>query len=131
MSKRESIEIEGYHHGGQPIPAACRVGDVIMTSGVFGLDIESGILPDDVCEQAKLMFANLEKILQAGGSGFDDVVKMTVYVKVPDARTAVNDQWLKSFPDSNSRPARHTFQNDHLPANMVVQCDAVAIVNAP
>jgi hypothetical protein len=26
--------------------------------------------------------------------------------------------------------SRHTLQNDHLPANMLVQCDAVAVVGA-
>ena len=44
----------------------------------------------------------------------------------PDTRAAVNAEWLKAFPDAASRPARHTQQNDHLPANMLVQCDATA-----
>jgi 2-iminobutanoate/2-iminopropanoate deaminase len=39
---------------------------------------------------------------------------------------AVNAEWLKAFPDPGSRPARHTQQNDHLPANMLVQCDVTA-----
>jgi enamine deaminase RidA (YjgF/YER057c/UK114 family) len=125
---RRSIEVEGFSHGGQPIPAACRVGDLIMTGGVYGLDPATRKIPDDVAEQAKLTFANLKRILEAGGSGMDDVIKMTVYVKVPEARAAVNLEWLAAFPDAASRPARHTFQNDHLPANMLLQCDATAVV---
>jgi len=127
MTGRRSIEVAGFSHGGQPIPAASRVGDLIMTGGVYGLDPASGAIPDDVAEQTRLMFANLGRILEAGGSGFEGVVKMTVYVKVPEARAAVNQQWLAAFPDPASRPARHTFQNDHLPANMLVQCDATAV----
>jgi enamine deaminase RidA (YjgF/YER057c/UK114 family) len=127
---RRSIEVEGFSHGAQPIPAACRVGNVIMTGGIYGLDAASGKLPDEVADQARLMFANLKRILEAGGSGLCDVVKMTVYVKVPEARAAVNAEWLAAFPDAASRPARHTFQNDHLPANMLVQCDVTAIVDA-
>jgi enamine deaminase RidA (YjgF/YER057c/UK114 family) len=123
---RRSIEIEGFSHGAQPIPAACRVGPLIMTGGVYGLDPATGKIPDDVTEQARLMFANLGRILQAGGAGFDDVARMTVYVKAPEARAAVNAEWLKAFPDAASRPARHTQQNDHLPANMLVQCDVTA-----
>jgi 2-iminobutanoate/2-iminopropanoate deaminase len=123
---RRSIEVEGFSHGAQPIPAACRVGPLIMTGGVYGLDPATGTIPDDVTEQSRLMFVNLALILAAAGAGLGDVAKMTVYVKVPEARGAVNAEWLKAFPDAASRPARHTQQNDHLPANMLVQCDVTA-----
>ncbi|HET6969489.1 MAG TPA: RidA family protein [Phenylobacterium sp.] len=123
---RRSIEVEGFSHGAQPIPAACRVGPLIVTGGVYGLDPATGRMPDDVAEQARLMFANLVRILEAAGAGLPDVAKMTVYVKVPEARAAVNAEWLTAFPDPASRPARHTQQNDHLPANMLVQCDVTA-----
>src|SRR6266849_3890717 len=33
---------------------------------------------------------------------------------------AINEHWIAAFPDPTSRPARHTLQNDHLPANMLV-----------
>ncbi|WP_068875906.1 MULTISPECIES: RidA family protein [unclassified Phenylobacterium] len=123
---RRSIEVEGFNHGAQPIPAACRVGPLIMTGGVYGLDPATGTIPDDVARQAQLMFANLARILDAAGAGLADVAKVTVYVKIPEARPAVNAEWLQAFPDPASRPARHTQQNDHLPANMLVQCDATA-----
>lgn len=127
MTARRSIEVEGFNHGAQPIPAASRVGDIVMTGGVYGLDPATGKIPDDVERQAELMFHNLARIMAAAGVSMDRVVKMTVYVKVPEARAAVNKQWLAAFPDPASRPARHTFQNDHLPANMLVQCDATAV----
>jgi len=125
---RRSIEIEGFSHGAQPIPAACRVGPLIMTGGVYGLDRASSKIPDDVEEQVRLMFDNLARLLEAGGGGLADVARMTIYVKVPEARAAVNAEWIKAFPDPKSRPARHTLQNDGLPANMLVQCDATAWV---
>ena len=129
MNRRRSIEVEGFKHGAQPIPAASRVGNVVMTGGVHGLDPETGKLPDDVDQQTSLMFANLKRILAAAGATLDDVVKMTVWVKVPEARAAVNREWLLAFPDAGSRPARHTLQNDHLAANMAVQCDAFAVLD--
>lgn len=125
---RRSIAVEGFTHGAQPIPAASRVGGLIATGGIYGLDPATGALPDDIGEQARLMFWQLERVLRAAGGGLDDVARMTVYVKVPDARAAVNAQWLIAFPDPESRPARHTMQYDHLPANMLVQCDAIAMV---
>lgn len=128
MPARKSLEVEGFGHGAQPIPAACRIGGLITTGGVYGLDTATGKMPDDVGLQTQLMFANLERILQAGGATFDHVAKMTVFVKNPDARTAVNAEWVKAFPDPASRPARHTLRNDHLPGNMQVQCDVIAWV---
>ncbi|WP_409190284.1 RidA family protein [Bradyrhizobium sp. RDM4] len=128
MIARRSIEVEGFSHGAQPIPAASRVGNIVMTGGVYGLDPATGKIPDEVEKQAELMFDNLKRIMAAAGTSIDRIVKMTVYVKVPEARPAVNTHWLAAFPDPASRPARHTFQNDHLPANMLVQCDATAVL---
>jgi len=125
---RRSIEVEGFSHGAQPIPAASRVGPLIMSGGISGLDAGTGKIPDDVQDQARLMFANLRLILQAAGASLDDVARMTVFVKVPEARAAVNVEWRAAFPDAASRPARHTLQNDHLPLNMLVQCDVTAWV---
>lgn len=129
MSKRRSITVEGFSHGPQPIPAASRVGPLVMTGGVHGLDPETGKLPDDVVEQARLMFHNLERIMVAAGTGLGNIARMTVYVKVPEARAAVNDEWVKAFPDPLSRPARHTLVNENLPSNMLVQCDATAFAD--
>jgi 2-iminobutanoate/2-iminopropanoate deaminase len=127
MSNRKSINVDGFNHGGLPIPAACRVGNLVATGGVYGLDSRTGKIPDAVAVQAALMFVNLKAVLAAAGTSLDEVVKMTVWVRVPEARQALNEQWLLAFPDPASRPARHTFQNDHLPANMLIQCDALAV----
>lgn len=128
MSARRSIEVEGFSHGQQPIPAASRLGPLVMTGGVYGLDPATGTIPDDVAAQARLMFANLAKIMEAAGGSMGSIARMTVYVKVPEARGAVNAEWLRAFPDAGDRPARHTLINETLPANMLVQCDATAWV---
>ena len=129
MNQRTSIEIQGYNHGGAPIPAASRVGGLVVTGGVHGMDPATGAIPDAVEDQARLMFANLGRILEAAGCSFAHIARMTVYIKVPQARAAVNTCWLETFPDPASRPARHVLQYDHLSGNMLVQCDAIAFVS--
>lgn len=124
---RQSIEIEGFSHGGLPIPAASRVGPLLMTGGIHGLDLEGGD-HGDASRQATRMFENLRRILVAGGGGFDSVVHLTVYVRSQDHRAALNDEWVKAFPDQHARPARHTLVNEHLPTPMLVQCSATAYV---
>lgn len=127
--KRRSICVEGFNHGAQPIPAASRAGNLVMSGGIYGLDPETGKLPDDVGEQTRLMFWQLERILTAAGAGLDDVVRMTFYVKDQAAREYVNTHWIERFPDPGSRPARHSLNYDGLPANMLVQCDFTALVS--
>ncbi|MFT5138946.1 MAG: 2-iminobutanoate/2-iminopropanoate deaminase [Rhodothermales bacterium] len=128
MPRRKSIDIEGFSHGKQPIPAASRVGNILVTGGVYGLDTGSGEIPDDADRQCEFMFANLKAILEAGGASLESVVKMTFWVKNTDARQEINPLWLKAFPDPDSRPARHTLLNPDLPLNLVLQCDAIAVI---
>jgi enamine deaminase RidA (YjgF/YER057c/UK114 family) len=125
---RRSIKIEGFNHGPQPIPAASRVGDIVMTGGIYGMDPETESIPDGLEEQARLMFVQLGRILSAAGAGLGDIVKMTFYLKSHDARAAVNPEWLTAFPDPLSRPARHTLINDHLPGHVLLQCEAMAVI---
>ena len=94
----------------------------------YGLDPATRTLPDDVAAQTRLMFWQIERVLRAAGASFEDVVRMTFYVKAPEARAHVNEHWLAAFPEPESRPARHTLAYDGLPANMLVQCDAMAMV---
>jgi enamine deaminase RidA (YjgF/YER057c/UK114 family) len=126
VSARRSIIVEGFDHGTQPIPAASRVGPLVMTGGVYGLDPATGRIPDDAQEQVRITFHNLARIMEAAGASLDRIVRVTVYVKVPEIRAAVNAEWIRAFPDEASRPARHTQINEHLPLNMLVQCDATA-----
>ena len=46
MAKRKSIEIEGFAHK-NPIPAACRLGNMLMTGIITGTDPATGKLADD------------------------------------------------------------------------------------
>jgi hypothetical protein len=52
---------------------------------------------------------------------------MTVWVKDIAMREAVNQEWVKMFPDASARPARHT-SAQALGRNLLVQCDILAVV---
>jgi enamine deaminase RidA (YjgF/YER057c/UK114 family) len=130
MSNRRSIEIEGFGHGTNPIPAASRVGNMVMTGGVYGLDPATRAIPAGAAEQCRLMFANLGRILTAAGASTGDVLKITVFIKDNSVREVVNPEWTAMFPDPASRPARQTLVNPHLAANMLIQCEATAVVAA-
>lgn len=104
------------------------VGGILWTSGVMGKDPSTDRLPEDGASQARFMFDNLRELLRIGGATLDDVVRMTVYVKDNGQREAVNEQWLRCFPDPDDRPARHTQVID-LPGRMLVQLEAIAVID--
>ena len=64
--------------------------------------------------------------MAAAGGSLDQVVGVTVFVAVPEAHAAVNEEWVRAFPDPMSRPARHMFDDVNLPGSIVLQCDATA-----
>ena len=52
MTERRSIDVEGYRHT-NPIPAASRVGNLLMSGVITGRDPTSGTLPPSLEEQAR------------------------------------------------------------------------------
>jgi enamine deaminase RidA (YjgF/YER057c/UK114 family) len=113
-----------------PIPAASRIGNIVATGGVSGTDTSTGKIPEVAAAQCHHMFANLRTILAAAGATPEDVIRVTVWIKRPEIRAEVNKEWVEMFPDPHSRPARHTMFYDHFAGEMVVQCEAWAVIGA-
>lgn len=126
--KGRSLEVPGISHGNAPIPMGARVGNMIFSSGIMGRDPRTDTLPEDVALQVKFAFENVVALLEAGGASLDALARMTVFIKDDSARAAVNEQWLKYFPDPHDRPARHTVVHN-LPGGMLVQLEIVAVVS--
>lgn len=124
-----SLEVPGVSHGAAPIPLGARAGNVLYSSGIPGIDPETGRLPPDAAAQAAFAFGNMRALLEAGGATLENVVRMTVYLKDNTARDHINAQWLACFPDPHDRPARHTLIYD-LQQGMLLQLEVVAVLPA-
>ena len=109
MAKRKSIEIEGFTHK-NPIPAASRLGNMLMTGIITGTDPATGKLADTLEAQCANIFHHVRSIMAAAGGSTDDIIKMNVWMKDRSNRDVLNAEWVKMFPDAASRPARHTSQ---------------------
>lgn len=127
MARRTSIYVEGFGHK-NPIPAACRVGNVLMSGIVFGLDPATGKTAEGLDEQCRLMFGHIRAIMQAAGGSTDDIVKVTVWLADRNQREPVNREWLAMFPDPATRPARQAM-GGALDGGKLVQCDFVAVMD--
>jgi 2-iminobutanoate/2-iminopropanoate deaminase len=127
MAKRKAIYIDGFGHK-NPIPAASRVGNVVASGIIYGLDIATGKPAATLDEQAKLMFQHLKTIVEAAGGTLDDIVKLNVWLADRSKREAVNREWLAMFPDPATRPARQAMHAEMTPG-ILVQCDFLAVIN--
>ena len=127
MSKRRSFEVHGLRHE-NPIPMGCIIGNLMMSSGIFGMEPETRNFPDDIEGQCKLMFENVRRVMAAAGGTPDDIIKMVVWAKDKSFKNAVNKEWLEMFPDEHSRPARHTMIYGGFTGKALVQCEITAVL---
>ncbi len=125
---RQSIYVKGFQHV-NPIPNACRIGNLIVSGVINGVDPETGKVPPTVEEQCAFMFVHLRNIVEAGGGTVDDIIKMTVWMKDRSQRQALNREWGKMFPDEKTRPARHTMAGT-MEGPVLIQCDFMAVIDS-
>lgn len=128
MSRRTSIYLKGFGHK-NPIPNACRIGNLLMSGIILGMDTETGKVAETIERQCELMFMHMKDTVEQAGGSIDDIVKMTVWLKDRNQREPINVEWLKMFPDPHNRPARQAISAPDLTNGILIQCDIVAFID--
>ena len=126
MTTREVIHIEGSEHE-NPIPTAVKIGNMVYTSAIIGSDPKTGIVPEDVDQEIANLFFYIEEIMKAAGGTTDNIAHLSVYMTDRKYKENVNKEWLKMFPDSHDRPARHTTEKG-LKKGLRVQIELTAVL---
>jgi 2-iminobutanoate/2-iminopropanoate deaminase len=112
-----------------PYSQAVRTGGLLFVSGQIAIDPSTGqLVAGGVATQTQRVMDNLLQILVAGGCGFDDVVRTTIYLVDLDQFAAVNEVYGRAF--RSPYPARATVQVSALPRGAQVEIDAIAIVES-
>ena len=108
-----------------PYSAAVRVGELIFTSGQIPADPASGELaPGGIAQQTEQSLKNLSVVLEAAGSGLDQVIKTTCFLTDMADFAAFNAAYGKYF--SEHKPARSTVAVKALPKGALVEIECVA-----
>jgi len=123
---RRSIEITTFAHV-NPIPAASRIGPLVVSSIIPAFEPGSRTLPDAFDDQLANVFTHAGEILKEAGASWGDVIRMTFYVSDIANREGINDRWAALFPVADSRPARYT-QLVPPSGKMLVSADLMAYV---
>ena len=123
---RRSIYIDEFAHK-SPIPNASRIGNIIVSGLIRGIDPITEIFPPTVEQQCAFMFMHMRRTVEAGGARVENIIKVTFWMKELQ-RKPVNDEWVKMFPDPASRPARQIMEVP-MEKGVLVQCDFMAVID--
>ena len=125
--RRTTIHADGAPAAVGPYVHAVRLDDLVFTSGQVGLDPATGkLVPGGIEAETRRALQNLEAVLRAAGTGFDRVVKATVFLIDMDEFATMNAVYAATFGDT--RPARTTVAVSRLPVGARVEIDLVASV---
>jgi 2-iminobutanoate/2-iminopropanoate deaminase len=125
---RESFQLplskERLQPGQDPIRAS-RIGNLLFTSGISGIDVKTGTLPEGPERQFGKAFDNLVALLGMAGAGPESIGLLTVWIPGRSHRAFINKDWLQLYPAAD-RPARKTNQAK-LPEGVEVQLMASCV----
>ena len=111
-----------------PYSPALRVGNFLFLSGQIPLDPATGQLVDgDIRAQTTRVLQNMGELLTAGGAGFANVVRTTIFLADMNDFAVVNEIYASFF--SQPYPARATVQVARLPKDVRVEIDAIAYID--
>ena len=97
----------------------------VYTSGQIPVDPVTGAIPEGIAAQAEQSCKNVGAILEAAGSGFEKVFKITCFLADMADFAAFNEVYAKFFI---SKPARSCVAVRQLPKNVLCEIEAIAEV---
>jgi reactive intermediate/imine deaminase len=101
---REEFRVAGLSEPLSHYTDAVRFGNILYISGIAPLDEHGAIVGgDDAAAQTRQICLNLQRILEATGASFADILKVTVYLTDVGDRTKINPVRQQFF--GNTRPA--------------------------
>jgi 2-iminobutanoate/2-iminopropanoate deaminase len=123
---RDIIETKAAPDPIGPYSQAIRTNGLIFISGQIPIQPETGLVVEGGIEaQTHQVMKNLSAILHAAGSGFDKVVKTTIFLSNLDDFSCFNGIYEEYFGEA--RPARATVQVSRLPREVLLEIEAIAI----
>jgi 2-iminobutanoate/2-iminopropanoate deaminase len=108
MSKRTIYNLPGLSAEAAVAPDLVKTGNLFFTSGVRGVDLSTGKLPEDPAEQYLNAWHNLAALVEGAGLSTDNIGLVSNFIDSQDYRAHINTGWLELFPDQHNRPARKT-----------------------
>jgi 2-iminobutanoate/2-iminopropanoate deaminase len=125
---REEIRVERLAEPISHFTDAVRAGELLFVSGIVAVDGDGTLVGgDDVVAQTRQVLENMREVLAAGGCGFEDVVKVTIFLTDVDDRPKINSLRQEAF--GSTRPASTLVEVPRLAVEgAMVEVECVALV---
>lgn len=124
---KKAIKTENAPEAIGPYSQAVAANGMIFASGQIAIDPASSELSTgDIEDQTRLVLANLQAVLEAGGCTFDHVVKCTVFLADMNDFNRMNAVYADFFKPPY--PARAAVQVSRLPKDVKVEIEAIAVI---
>ena len=109
-----------------PFSPMVKAGNFIFVSGNIGIDPATGQLAGaEIAAQTAQALKNIEALLKTSGSGMNEVVKTTVFLKNIEDYAKMNEVYAGFF--SGQKPARSTVQVAGLVRGALIEIEAIAL----
>lgn len=129
MAKRRKVlTIPGRKRGNADLNDGVTIGNLVFSSVLTGVDMETQKIPTDPVRQAELLFQNIRAFMEAAGGSVDDIAHVTLYLREGESRKPFDDEWNKMFPDVDDRPARHRVSHPLRPER-IYEVDLIAVLS--
>ena len=123
---REAVSTPNAPKAIGPYSQAIKANGFVFVSGQVAFDPATGnLISGGIEQQTEQVMKNLSAILQAAGSGWDKVVKTSVFLKNMSEFGQMNDVYGKFF--KSAPPARSTVEVARLPRDVSVEIDVIAL----
>ena len=110
-----------------PYAQANIIGNMVFTSGQLGMDPATGnFVEGGIKEQTEQALKNLKVILEEAGTGMENVIKTTCFLKNMDDFAAMNEVYASFF--EGEYPSRSAVQVAKLPKDGMVEIAAIAYI---
>jgi len=109
-----------------PYNQAVLTNDTLYVSGQIPIDPKNGMLiQGDISTQTKQVMENLSAVLKAADMNFNQVVKVSIFLKNMDQFALINDVYGQYFEDATA-PARETVEVSRLPKDVDIEISLIA-----
>jgi 2-iminobutanoate/2-iminopropanoate deaminase len=111
-----------------PYSQAVIANGMVYISGQIPIDQSTGnLISGTIEEETEQVMKNLGYILEAAGSGFDKVVKSSIFIKDMGDFAKINAVYGTRF--TSNPPARETVQVSELPKGVNIEISCIALVD--
>lgn len=107
-----------------PYSQAIEINGMVFTSGQIPVNPATGEIAATVEEQAEQALKNVAAVLAAAGTGMENVIKTTVFIKEMNDFGKINEIYAKFF--TGAYPARSCVEVARLPKDVLIEVEAIA-----